>query len=83
MSKHQHSKNELKEMAKAHNMSVEELEKHIAAHENMEYAKTHEILLDKEFTDEELAVMAKDHNMSLQDMKQHIEMAKRHHPKRD
>ena len=80
MSKKEHTEKEWEEIATAHNMTVEELQEHMADHSNMEYAKTHEILLQKEFSDEELAVMAKEHNMSLDDMKQHIEMAKQHHP---
>ena len=75
-----HTDEMMEKMAKAHNMTVEELNAHIKEHETMEYAETHAILMTKEFTDEELTVMAKEHGMSLEQMKEHIALARQHHP---
>jgi predicted DNA-binding ribbon-helix-helix protein len=79
MTEHKHSQKEMEEIAAAHNMTVAELQAHMAEHENMAFGETHKVLLKKDFTDEELAIMAKDHNMTLEQMKSHIEMAKQHH----
>jgi hypothetical protein len=74
-----HTKEEMEAMAKAHNMSIEEMNAHMKKHENMDFAATHEILLKKEFSDDELTEMAKEHGMTLVQLKEHIEMEKKHH----
>jgi predicted DNA-binding ribbon-helix-helix protein len=79
MTEHKHSQKEMEEIAAAHNMTVDELQAHMAEHENMAFVETHKVLLNKEFTDEELEIMAREHDMTLEQMKSHIEMAKQHH----
>ena len=78
-----HGHHSIEEIAKQHNMTVEEFTKKSGLKFNEDGSHSLEghtmEMFRKEYSQEELKELAKQHDMSVEDMQKHIDIMKKHH----